>query len=73
MSTRAITYNILFTCVANFMLPTSIHFEISIPQDEYNFRTLGAPLTPWGGGLHNVIIIYFLVDYRYTYLDINCK
>ena len=56
------------------MLPPSIHFEISIPQDAYNFGTLEAPLTPGGGGggLHNFFCI-FLVDYRYTYLDINCK
>ena len=44
------------------MLPPSIHFEISIPQDAYNFGTLGAPFKK-----------KFLVDYRYTYLDINRK
>ena len=55
------------------MLPPSIHFEISIPLDTYNFGTKGAPLTPWGGGVAQKKCIYFLVDYRYTYLDINCK
>ena len=54
------------------MLPPSIHFEISIPQDAYNFGTLGAPLTPWrgGGGGCTKFFIFFLVDYKYTYLDI---
>ena len=59
------------TCVDNFMLPPSIHFEISFLPDAYNFGTLGAPLTPWCDAQN--LFIFFLVDYRYTYLDINCQ
>ena len=75
MPKRAITYIYIhkYTCVANFTFPISIHFEISIPQDAYNFGTLGAPLTSWGGGgAGGAPVFIFLVDYRSTYLDINC-
>ena len=42
------------------MPPPSIHFELSIPQDEYNFGTLGATLTPLGGeGGCTIYIIFF--------------
>ena len=62
------------TCVANSMLPPSIHFEISIPLDAYNFGANRAPLTPWGGGGCTKFYFFtFLIDYRSTYLDINCK
>ena len=64
MPTRAITH--IYSLPVYFMLPPSIHFEISIPQDAYNFETLGAPLTPWGVAQ----VWFFFVDYRYTYLDI---
>ena len=49
------------------------HFEISFRLDAYNFGTYGVPLTPWGGGGTYNLFLFFLVDYRYTYLDINCK
>ena len=42
---------------------------ISFPLDAYNFGTKGWPLNHWGG----THISLFLVDYRYTYFDINCK
>ena len=53
------------------MLPPSIHFEISFPLDACYFGTKGAPLTPWGDT--HIFYYFFLVDYRYTYLDISCK
>ena len=64
MHSRANTY-IKSTSVVIFILPPSIHFEISIPPDAGNFGTLRVT--------HQFLICYFLVDYRYTNLDIYCK
>ena len=60
------------------MLPPSIYFEISIPQDAYNFETL-APLTPWGGGGGGggvaqfilIFLFYLYSTYRARYSQLN--
>ena len=54
------------------MLPPSKHFEISIPLDAYNFWDKKGAIDSLGDCTY-VIILFFLVDYRYTYLDLNCK
>ena len=62
------------------MISSLLHLVGLRPRVYYtltNFRgggkaPLAPPLNTPMGGTHN-LFMFFLVDYRYTYLDINCK